>query len=44
MEIEILPNADEDLKFWKKTGNKSILKKIALLITAIKENPFDGIG
>jgi toxin YoeB len=44
MEIVLLPDADDDLTFWKKTGNKPILKKIAQLITAIKETPFDGIG
>ena len=44
MEIVLLPDADNDLNFWKKTGNKSILKKIAQFIVAIKDNPFDGIG
>ena len=44
MEIVLLPDADKDLNFWEKTGNKSILKKIAQLITVIKETPFDGIG
>lgn len=44
MEIVLLPDADEDLNFWIKTGNKSILKKIAQLIASIKENPFGGVG
>jgi toxin YoeB len=44
MEIVLLPDADNDLNFWKKTGNKPILKKIAQLIVAIKDSPFDGIG
>lgn len=44
MEIVLLPDADNDLNFWKKTGNKPILKKIAQLIVAIKDNPFVGIG
>jgi toxin YoeB len=44
MEIVFLPQADDDLNFWIKTGNKSILKKIAKLTQVIIENPFEGIG
>lgn len=44
MEIVFLPDADDDLNFWVKTGNKAILKKIAQLVEAIKENPSEGIG
>lgn len=44
MEIIFLPDADDDLLFWVKSGNKAILKKIAELTQAIKENPFEGIG
>jgi len=44
MEIVILPKAEEHLAFWKKNGNKIILKRVALLIRAITENPFAGIG
>jgi len=33
MEIIFLPKAEEDLEFWQKSGNKSVLKKIAQLIT-----------
>lgn len=44
MEIVFLPDADDDLSFWIKTGNKPIIKKIAQLLEAIKENPFEGIG
>jgi toxin YoeB len=44
MEIIYLPQAEEDLDFWIKTGNKIILKKIAQLTEAIIENPFQGIG
>jgi len=32
------------LKFWKKSGNLTIQKKIQQLIVAITENPFEGIG
>lgn len=44
MQIEFQPKAKEDLDYWVKTGNKSILKKMTELIKAINENPFDGIG
>lgn len=44
MEIIFAPKALEDLKYWKKSGNKIIQKKIQELILAIQENPFEGIG
>jgi toxin YoeB len=44
MEIIILPKAQEHLDFWKKKGNKNNLKRFAMLITAIMESPFEGIG
>lgn len=44
MEIIFLPDAQADLDFWVKTGNKIVLKKIAQLVEAIKESPFTGIG
>ena len=43
MEIKYLPQADEDLAYWIKTGNKATLKKIAQLTRAILENPYQGI-
>lgn len=39
MEIIYLPQSEEDLDYWMKTGNKAILKKIAQLTRAITENP-----
>lgn len=44
MEIEYTLQAKEDLDFWKKSGNASILKKIRKLIEAIQQFPFEGIG
>lgn len=44
MEIKYLPQADEDLAYWARTGNKPMLKKIAQLTRAILENPYAGIG
>lgn len=36
--------AEDDLKFWNKSGNKAIIKKISQLIKAIQVNPYEGIG
>ncbi len=44
MEIIFSPQAKEDLNFWKKTGNKVVLKKIAQLIESILEMPYEGVG
>jgi toxin YoeB len=44
MEVIFSPKAVEDLKFWKKSGNKIIQKKISNLIEAIQQNPYEGIG
>lgn len=44
MEIIFLPRADQDLTFWIKSGNKTILKKIAALVEDISKNPTTGIG
>ena len=44
MEIVFLPKADQDLTFWIKSGNKTILKKIATLVADISKNPTTGIG
>lgn len=44
MEIEFTSTADEDLAYWKKSGNASVLKKIRQLLESILESPFSGIG
>jgi toxin YoeB len=46
LEIKIiyLPRAQEDLLFWKKSGNKAIQQQITKLIESISENPYEGIG
>ncbi len=44
MEIVFLPKANEHLTFWVTTGNKVILKRIALLTEAILQDPYHGIG
>lgn len=44
MEVIYTPQAIEDLKYWKRSGNKAIQRKIEQLIVAIQERPFAGIG
>jgi toxin YoeB len=44
MQIIYLPEAEKDLAYWVKVGNKTILKKITQLTKAIIEDPFTGIG
>ncbi|PNE23785.1 toxin of toxin-antitoxin system, partial [Tannerella sp. oral taxon 808] len=44
MEIVFLPKAEEDMAYWIKTRDKTILKKIAQLVRAIVEDPYSGIG
>ena len=44
MEVIYTPQAIEDLKYWKRSGNKAIQRKIEQLIIAIQEKPFEGIG
>jgi toxin YoeB len=44
MEIIYSEEAQHDIEYWKKSGNKIIQKKIQQLLNAIEENPFDGIG
>ncbi|MBP3712048.1 MAG: Txe/YoeB family addiction module toxin [Bacteroidaceae bacterium] len=44
MEIKFMPQADEDLAYWKSTGNKRIMKRITKLLEDILEHPFTGLG
>lgn len=44
MEIGYTDEALEDIAYWKKSGDKSVQKKITSLISAIVENPTEGIG
>ncbi|WP_296146449.1 Txe/YoeB family addiction module toxin [uncultured Flavobacterium sp.] len=44
MEVVFTPQAKKDLDFWIKSGNKGVLKKIAVLIEDIQLHPFEGIG
>lgn len=44
MEITFDEVANEDLAFWRKSGNKQVQKKISELLQNIQETPFEGIG
>lgn len=44
MEIEFTIQAEQDLNYWKRTNNISVLKKIRVLLENILETPFSGIG
>lgn len=44
MQIDFTEDADKHLKLFVRSGNKKVLKKVAELIKAIEENPFEGIG
>jgi toxin YoeB len=44
VEIIYSDEAQADIKFWKKSGNKIIQSKIQQLVDAISASPFEGIG
>ena len=44
MKIEYVDDSLLDLRFWKKSGNKSIQKKIEQLLLGILQHPYSGIG
>jgi toxin YoeB len=44
MEITFSSKAQEDIEYWKKTGNRAVMDKISLLLRDILEHPYTGIG
>jgi toxin YoeB len=44
MEVAYSAKALDDIRYWKKSGNKKVQEKIAMLIEDIKLHPFTGIG
>lgn len=44
MEITYSEQAQSDVNFWIKSGNKNIQNKITNLLNAIEADPFKGIG
>lgn len=43
-QLEFTAKAIEDIEYFKKTGNKKLLKKIFDLLDQIAQTPFEGIG
>ena len=44
MEVVYQPKALDDLKYWKKSGQKHLQIRILSLIQSIQATPFEGIG
>jgi len=44
MEIVLLPQAQKDRDYWKKSGNKAIMERISALLKDIMKHPYTGIG
>ncbi|MDL2262706.1 Txe/YoeB family addiction module toxin [Bacteroidales bacterium OttesenSCG-928-I21] len=44
MEVVFKDKALRDLKYWKKSGNKQVQKKISELIVDIQKHPETGLG
>ena len=44
MEIVLLPQAQKDRDYCKKSGNKAIMERISALLKDIMEHPYTGIG
>ena len=44
MEIIYSEKAQEDIEYWKKSGNKTVMNKITALLNDIAAHPFTGIG
>ena len=43
-DLQLLPEAIEDLAYWKRSGQKKILKKIVALLEELKVHPQTGTG
>lgn len=42
--IDFTKRAQEDIAYHKKSGNKSLLSKIAVLLAELTKHPFTGTG
>ena len=43
-DLQLLPEAIEDLAYWKRSGQKKVLKKIVALLEELKVHPQTGTG
>ena len=44
MEITFSPKAQEDIEYWKKSGNQVIMNRISILLRDIAVHPYSGKG
>jgi toxin YoeB len=44
MEIKYSSKAQEDIEYWKTSGNKGIMDRITTLLADMAAHPFIGIG
>ena len=44
MEIIYSEKAQEDIEYWRRSGNKAVMNKITALLNDITAHPFTGIG
>ena len=44
MEITFSPKAQEDIEYWKKSGNQVIMNRISTLLKDIAVHPYSGKG
>ncbi len=44
MEVVFFEQAQKDIAFWKKSGQKQIMARIDSLLKDIRKQPFSGIG
>jgi toxin YoeB len=44
LEIVFTPRAQKEREYWLKSGNKTVQARISVLLNAILENPYLGIG
>lgn len=42
--LDFSNQAKSDIEFYKKSGNKAVLKKIFTLLNELTEHPFEGTG
>ena len=42
--LDFSQQAENDINFHKKTGNKAVLKKLSILLNELTEHPLEGTG
>ena len=42
--LDFSQQAQSDIEFYKKTGNKAVLKKLYVLLNELTEHPYTGTG